>query len=93
MIILATIANNIHTVVIQAVTSLYYMLIVYQGLWKWVYIRKENFSNLAKALVWFRIAKENFIKWGICKLKNTSYHNFLFVIFFNENYISFLIST
>ena len=81
LIILAAIANNIHTVVIQAVTSLCNMFIVYQGLWKWVYITKENFSNLAKTLVWFRIVKEHFIRWGIYKLKNTSYHTFCLLYF------------
>ena len=75
LIILITIADNIHTVVFQAVTSLYNMFIVYQEIWKWVYITKENFSNLTKTLVGFRIVKENFIRWGISKLKNTSYHN------------------
>ena len=39
------IANNIDTIVTEAITSLCKRFIVYQGLWKWVFITKENFRR------------------------------------------------
>ena len=80
-------------VVIQAATSLYHMFIVYQRLWEWVYITKENFSNLAKALVGFRIVKRNSSDGVYLNPKIKVITTFLFVIFFNEGSISFLIAS
>ena len=80
-------------VVIQAATSLYNMFIVYQRLWEWVYITKENFSNLAKALVGFRIVKRNSSDGVYLNSKIKVITTFLFVIFFNEGSISFLIAS
>ena len=69
------------------------MFIVYQGLWKWVYITKEHFSNLAKTLVGFRIVKKNSSDGVYLNLKIQVITTFLFVIFFNEDNISCLIAT
>ena len=63
------------------------MFIVFQGLWKYVYITKEKFSNLVKALVGFKIEKENFIRPGISKFKNTSYQNIFLCCNFSRKII------
>ena len=53
------------------------------------YIIPKKFSILAKALFGFRTGKGNFIRWGISKLKNTSYHKvFAFIIFSVKSFFS-----
>ena len=67
-VLIKTVSNDIYTVVIPIIHA----------------FLKKNFSNLVKAFVGLIITKENLIRRGISKLKNTSYYRvFVSFCFFN----------
>ena len=74
--------------IIQGIISFCNMFIVYQWHWMWIYISKEKFSNLVKALVELKLVKKISSDGVYLNSKIQFITTFLFVVFFNKEKVS-----